>query len=711
MQQQIATLALVNLAMIWMLLIPIQSLTSISNTTLSHFLSIILFLIAFFVIASAFFLKLQVIFVKNNFFTDLLLAILITNIFTQFLFSQSRLVLNGNSIQDQLGLNNYLQDFIIYNVFLFALLAFRKWNTNSIKKKLILGTMTWTVGLILITFSFYLLETVKNNLNVSTSQKYVKYQFGNDADTLFVVLDSFQGSYLDEIIEKYPYETTFLSGFKYLPDTLAAYPTTRGSATNFSTGVLNLNSQKTQSHIKTQNHIVDYFKDNGYSLDLSVSPISGLEYNFDENDIQQSVSTLLPRTFTSTFITSINQLEVAFFKLAPNIMKPYLYNGGNWVFSTRLGSFSDVILDEDKKFLDEFSLKVSPAEDGEKIFHFYHLRGAHFPLRSTSAYPEFGLEPSDDPVLDNSRIALQKLRVIIENLKRTQRYNSLEIVVISDHGYGAVTVKSSPTDANYDIAVAQAAADAVLLFKPRNSLGDLEISYDPMSLSDVPCLLTTGNFLPGCRLNVSNIWKTANEDSGRRFFNYDWRHENWQDKFLPPLQEFYVNGDSNVIANWSKVELANISVKSWDIDDVPINLSLEIGDSGVSKYLILRGFSDPEGTHRWSLGSFSSIEFKVNPKITEHGLKVELKVAPLRDTELGKRLVIFVNGKYLKMVALENSTSAIILDIPKNFLNGANIKIAFETPGSISPKILNMSQDPRLLGRLFKTIKVIENKK
>ncbi len=172
-----------------------------------------------------------------------------------------------------------------------------------------------------------------------------------------------------------------------------------------------------------------------------------------------------------------------------------------------------------------------------------------------------------------------------------------------------------------------------------------------------------------------------------------------------------MNGDSNVISNWSKVELVGTPQKSRSIDDVPIGTSLEFGDSGVSQYLILNGFSEPEGTHRWSLGSTSSIEFKVNPEIIEDGLKVEVKIAPLLDTELAKRLTIFVNYQYLKMVTLENASSPILLNIPKRFLSGENIKIAFETPGSISPKILNGSQDTRLLARLFTSFKVMENKK
>jgi hypothetical protein len=669
-----------------------------------------LVLVIFFILSLALVFKLYKRFVKFNFISDLFLSLLLASIFAHFIFSNDNLVLNGNSIYDQLDSTSYIQDFITYHVFMLVLIALRKWTDSSIRIKLVFGSLIWTVGLLLSSISLYLIETTQNNFLVSSSQQYSNFKYSNSGDTLFVVLDSLQGTHFDEILIRYPSETNFLNGFKYFPDTIASYPTTRGSSTNFSTGSINLNNQQVQSHLETQNHFIDYFKENMYTLDLSVSPIGGLEYNFNETDIARSNSPLLPKTLSEIVIVSINQLEIALFKVAPNVVKPYIYNGGKWLISERLGTYSGLLMDVDNKFLKEFEANASQVKSEKKSFHFYHLRGAHLPIRNIEDYPQFDLQPSEDPLLDNSRIALYKLRTVLEKLKAMQLQDSLEIVVISDHGYGAAGVRSSPEEANFEFEVAQAAADAVLLFKPRNSIGNLEISNVPMSLSDVPCLLTSGEFVSGCSAYGPNIWKTLNEGNIRRFFNYDWSHEAWRSAFLPPLEEFFVNGDSNVIANWGKVELDNDPRKPADLDYVPIGSALKFGDDEVSKYLILNGFAAPEGTHRWSLGSMCDIAFKLKPEDSKSGVKIEIGIAPLQNTQIGRQLRVFINKKYFKSIVLKNPLVPTLLDIPEKFINGKDIRIAFETPGNISPRIMNNSPDERLLGRAFTTLKVLERK-
>jgi hypothetical protein len=697
------------LSAIWIILVPIKNIAIASVTPSIYFIKVTVVLFVFFLISLILIFKARDQLIKLNFLSDLLLAILISSIFAQFLFSESNFVLNGNDIQDQLSSTSYLQDFILYNFFLISLLVLRKWTQPSIRKKILLGAVIWTVGLLLSTIFSYTIGTVQKNNELLAEQKYTRFEYSNYGGTLFIVLDSFQGSYFDQIVNQYPSELSFLDGFKYFPDTVAAYPTTRGSSTNFSTGSFNLNSQETQLHIKTQNHFIDYFKENNYSLDLTVIPIGGSEYNFDAKDISASQEVVFRGSITDIIMASVNQLEISLFKLAPNVLKPFIYNNGNWVVSRIVDSSSELLVDRDSTFLSDFQESKFLSNDEEKIFHFYHLEGAHFPLRSSDHFPEARLESSGDPILDNSRVALYKLRILLEELKEIKAYDSLQIVVASDHGLGIPKSENLPGSTEFEIESVQAAADALLLVKPRNGFGKLDLSSKKMSLSDVPCLLTSGEFVTGCKQVIPKIWKSNDQDHIRRFFSYDWQHKDWRSPFLPPLQEFYVNGDSSKISNWGEVVSVNDSRNTEDLDFAPVGSLLQIGAESVSKYLILNGFSGPEGTHRWSMGSMSNINFKVKPEYSKKGLKVEIGIVPFQDTQLGKKVIIFVNNKYLKAISLENSSAPTLLDIPKSFLNDEEIKIAFETPGSISPLILGNSSDSRLLGRLFSTFKVIGN--
>ena len=705
-QTPIPTLTLAILSAIWIILVPIKSIAINSDTSLIYFIKVTLVLFLFYVISCVLIFKVRNRLSRFGSLSDLVLAVLISSIFAQFMFSESHLVLNGNDIQDQLNMTSYLQDFIIYNFFLLSLLALRKWTQPSIRKKFLLGAAIWTGGLLISSIILFLIGTVQNDNNLLSEQEYSKFEYSNSGDTLFIVLDSFQGSYFEQIIDKYPSEVSFLNGFTMFPDTLAAYPTTRGSTTNFSTGSLNLNSQEVQAHIKAQNHLIDYFKGKNYSLDL-LAPDFG--YNFSEKDIKESREVVLPKTAIDIFRASINQLEVSLFKLVPNVLKPYIYNSGNWLISGRIQSFSDLLIDRDRRSIKDFQEVAKISQGEKKIYHFYHFEGAHLPIRRLGDYPESHLKTSQDPILDNSRIALYKLKVLVEKLKTINRYNSLQILVISDHGYGLSSLANPPGTADFEIKGAQAAADALLLWKPRNGVGKLDFSNEKISLSDVPCILTNGEFATGCIATKSKIWKSNDGDDIRRFFMYNWEHENWTSAFLPPLQEFSVNGDSRKIANWAKVDLVNDSRKIEDLDFVPSGSALEIGTESVSKYLILNGFSSPEGTHRWSMGSVCSIDFRVKPEISKEGLRLEIGISSYQDTQLGRKIIVFVNNKFLRTINLDTSGIPTLLDIPKNYLNGQEIKIRFETPGSISPEILGSSPDSRLLGRAFKTFKVIGN--
>jgi hypothetical protein len=168
-----------------------------------------------------------------------------------------------------------------------------------------------------------------------------------------------------------------------------------------------------------------------------------------------------------------------------------------------------------------------------------------------------------------------------------------------------------------------------------------------------------------------------------------------------------INGDSDDADNWNRVVPVVDARESEELDFVPIGSILELGNETVSDYLILNGFSSPENTHRWSMGSVCSIEFKVKPEIKEKGIKIKMNISPIQNTQLGKTLEVYVNNAYLKTLVINDPSLPTILEIPASYLSSEKIKVVFETPGSITPEILNNSTDNRILARAFSTFQLI----
>ena len=80
----------------------------VSLTPSIYFIKLTVVLVTIFLISLVLILKARQRLIKSSFLSDLLMAILISSLFAQFLFSESYFVLNGNDIQDQLSSASYL---------------------------------------------------------------------------------------------------------------------------------------------------------------------------------------------------------------------------------------------------------------------------------------------------------------------------------------------------------------------------------------------------------------------------------------------------------------------------------------------------------------------------------------------------------------------------------------------------------------------------
>ncbi len=698
-------LVLSNLIAIWGLVIPLRGVLQESRTP---DLMLVYSIASFLVLSVALFLIMLAILSKfnvRNLLLDSLIALLLSIILGQFLTNNSPLVLNGTNIRDQMNLVFYFKDIIVFSFFFFLFFFLRKFPSNKFKSRLLLGVSLWSLSMLIYSLTYYTTSVYNQSRESSRNVSYTEFNYGTGEDTLFIILDSFQSSYFNQIRLQYKKETEFLEGFTYFPDTTAAYPTTRGSSTNYSTGVFNLNSQRTETHIKSQKHIIDVFKEGKFKLDLSVSPISGREYNFDLRDINNAKKATSPTTLISFLQSIMSQLEISFFKLAPNVLKPELYNEGKWIVEAKLKKALPLVTSNyDQIFLSEFVKRAKLANSKEKIFHFYHLFGAHHPLQTVEEFPGSMYVSSGDPYLDNSRVALYKLKIILEKLKSLMAYDALRIVVISDHGYGRFDQSQSLSNLDPIILNVTSSANALLLLKPRKSSGFLKESNLQMELSDIPCLLSEGAINLDCKQVQDEVWKSGRGGVVRRFFYYEWSNDAWGNSFLPPLREFYVVGNSTNPQNWRYVASPESDRSYQNLEFFPINKSIGFGDLNAEKFMVLKGFSTPEKSHRWSLGSMSSIGIKVRPELAKKGIKIELGVRPLTDSLQSNKIEVFINNVYIQTMNLDSLRNQYQLNIPEKFLRDGNVVLTLETPGSISPELLGQSQDSRLLARAFSSM-------
>lgn len=504
--------------------------------------------------------------------------------------------------------------------------------------------------------------------------------FSKDENIVIFVLDAFDSSYMMEALngEKKEFSNYVLKDFTYYPDTVGAYPSTRGALPLIFTGVWNDNSEKYRDYIKSafdETEIYDMLTENEFIINLYAQAD---RYISDATDFCSNI-------YTGDYFIPINKLpgmhettfKLTLYNYAPHQFKKYFY-----VNSDDFNRYSATNIDDGERFLwdildfyNYFKKNGINNDASAPTFKIYHVSGTH---------PEYTFDENLFPdkskkytVMDETYGNIELFHQFFDTMKQKGIYENSTIILMADHG-------SEDFNANPLFMIKNKAESHAF---PVVSRAKMSFDY----LADIYKRLAVGE-------PVDESYINSFDSTKRKFYYYLWITSNFNKEYLPTITEYYCEGNAY---NWDDFYMSGeIYQDGNNTVDYRYKLGtildyVSIDDSkNVEKYT-LYGISSSESYGSWTYDTFANIRFDVNK--TDAPLMLTMSVGLINDKS--QEVKFRVNGTDIATHVFTGAEDY-ILYIPNELISDGLVNITMLIPDAKRPE----NGDLRKLGICLSTI-------
>ena len=319
-----------------------------------------------------------------------------------------------------------------------------------------------TIGTLLVT------TKLPENSNISVTEKGM-FSLSKDKNLIIFILDSFDASYMNEILNQRPEYKEYFQDFTYYNNTLGAYPTTKGAVPYILTGERYDNSVPYQAYIENaykSSELYNVLPKEGYDIGLYTSrdflPASN-SFGIINTVIRQEK----PSSILGLGMMMYKSTAFSYF---PHVIKSlvWYYSGefNNYVDTNVSGDSSEkAYLLNDIKYYEKLTNDGLEFSNPKYAFRVYHLEGPHAPYTMTE---NIEIDENGTSEIEESIGSLNIVLSYINQLKEEGVYDNTCIIVLADHG---------------KIGFCQ---NPLLMVKPREKRGDLLLeSSAPVSYEDL----------------------------------------------------------------------------------------------------------------------------------------------------------------------------------------------------------------------------------
>ncbi len=526
---------------------------------------------------------------------------------------------------------------------------------------------------------------------VDTSQQF---DFSRNKNIIILVVDSFQSSIFQELLNENTKYSSFLQGFTYYRNSLGGFPTTYASIPLILTGKAYDNTEPIQTFVKeayTKSSLLEKLKNKDIQVDL---------YPTVQSTVYLDTKTASNVTDKITFKEKITMIEklynLSLFRAAPTSLKKYIYQ--KKILDPRETYNSDV------KFLDKMKENGKALHEAS-TFKFYHLSGVHVPYALNEEFEYEELEQNIKGYKTHAKAEMRIVKEFLDKLKELGIYDETMIVIVGDHGAGHSVdnniLKSEKIKSLADSKGSSLIGSGlpVFLVKPFNANNDFRISDVPVSLMDIPQTIAETLGIESDFSGISVFKLRENDRRIRKFKHYEWAHSDWNREYLPDMIEYEVNGFSWLPSSWNPTYKKYSAGKIEDIRPQKYQYGKEIifGLDGNEASYISEGFSAPEPGLRWTQGNFA----KLVVPMAENNIPLYIEItanALVTDNHKEQLVRVIVNGNLIETLLFDKPdliTKRVNLPAMVYENNIANILL--ELPNAVSPKELGANNDERRL--------------
>lgn len=542
----------------------------------------------------------------------------------------------------------------------------------KVKEKIYIVGRYFSVILILIQLVTMVTLYVQNNVladqdtfsNRIVTEKEM-FHLSKNKNILVFVLDTFDSDNMKHLLESENAEKykELFADFTYYPNTLGAYPTTKGAMPYLLTGEWYENEKPYTQYVEEaymDNKIYQALKENKYSIGvytslLFLSSDSDLYLNVEEGSYKIANY--------ASFLKKIYQLVA--FNYMPHSFKKYFFIYTDDFSdlkksSTKNEAFSSDVQTFDRQIEEQgFSL----TEEGN-CFRVYHLDGVHPPHTFDEELLSDEKETYD--VYDEAAGNCTLLSHFFKELKENDIYENSTIIVMADHG---------------NIGYSQ---NPLFLIKNVEEQHDFQISEEKMSYEYFADLLIS--LAQNKRIDENYISACQLDGKRRRFLYYSW-DDSWSKQYLPSMLEMWADENVRDLIVTERYYLSENSDYSYELGN-----QLSFMEDATAKDYCVYGFSRNEGSGTWTDGNSAQMRFDIIGDFDNLRIKLEYG----RTYALGQRVIVSANErKVAEFIAAGKEEKEII--IPGEYLDNGNLVLQLELPGAVSPESRGESNDGRKL--------------
>ena len=480
----------------------------------------------------------------------------------------------------------------------------------------------------------------KQDINVLTTENM--YHISAKDNIIVFLLDAFDASVFEKIIELDPSEIEELKDFTFYPDTTSVFGYTHTSLPQILTGKAYFNDTAFDDYLNVawkDNSFYEGLKNRNYDI-----------YIYTEGS---SISRNAPiANLTNAKITidhnSMKSLKnLTLFRMVPHHIKRcfYEYNPNEWM--NLLASRNiQVYSEDDRKFYLDLKKGLLVLND-RNCFRFYHLRGAHFPYIYNREM-EYVSKNEKGNEYDQRLGVLKIIKEFIRQMRQRDLFDNSTFVIMADHG-AHNTVGSRPL---------------LCIKQPLVKNETLKISNESISFV---------RFLTMVSQRFTDVKKDDSLSLPVRKFYLQQERD---------FVEYNIVGNAKDITSWNKGHVLGSWYKKQGNSYV-LGTEIDCTDKGrdFEKYQGHGWFIKPDPYGTFSVGPSSDLVFKIKDYHNQKLYFTFKAVAWVGD--LPRRTAkVYVNNFFIKEIVFEGKTDNFSFIIEPSKVQGDLINIRFDIDNS-----------------------------
>lgn len=453
------------------------------------------------------------------------------------------MLLNGNmSVLDGVSQSWSLQKCFV-NILIWLVLAgivfIFKFKKREIMNKVIMVTSVWLILTQIVSLGFLIITSdATSNKSELTLTTNGMLEIGQEDNIFIFVLDKFDGTIMDELLEEDKSILEPLNDFVYYKNATSEFAPTTNCIPFLNTGTQYSEdtSDDYLSYAYEGNNLITQLNEKGYDIGLYTNKY------FVSEDMKEYISNYeegVNRTCNPWELTKL-MMQCSRYRLAPFFLKNYYqYETTDIALLTVSDNIANI--ENDLPFYNRLintGVHVSSDTEKKSTYKFFHMHGAHPPYIMTEDFEYLSYDYRRDKEHggtqhSQARGALKIVYEYIKQLKELEKYEDSLIIITADHGY---------TNDLFDESGKVISTSFPILFvkEPYNKSDVMITSNAPVCHNDV--VSTVKSYIGTNYNNDRTISEILEEENRIRFFKNVGGNEY--------LTKYEINGDVRDLASW-----------------------------------------------------------------------------------------------------------------------------------------------------------------